>query len=308
MYLEQLHYLEVLSKYTSLSQAAAALFISQPALSRAISKLEKELGLKLVRCTNNGCTLTEDGKKIVQYAGKISNEVANIYQYASGKNNIGKIYFTSVPSLSDNLIISALSAFQKKYRNRQLIFNFDTADNIMQSLKNNTIDFALINHIRVADNIFPLETDETFHTSLLFSDKALCWMKADHPLANHTTISNDDLNSSFYYSIAPKSHSNKFLPKNHTVLFSESVSLYKNLIYNQNAIIILPRILAYQDPDIEAGKIITKPIDFDIVLDYYFIKRKNKYLSKETDDFINIFLSLLSEYQADQKYASFKQQ
>jgi len=59
---ERLYEFLVLSRVLSYSQAAKALYISQPVLTRHIQQLEEELGLPLLRRTTHGVTLTEEGR------------------------------------------------------------------------------------------------------------------------------------------------------------------------------------------------------------------------------------------------------
>ncbi len=298
MYLEQLHYLEILGQYPSISQAATALFISQPALSRAINKLEAELDLKLLQRTSNGFTLTEDGKVISEYAGKISAEISNIYNYASKQNTEDRVCFSAIPGLCDSLIVEALADFKAKYPTKKVIFNFWPTETLLEELKKDVIDFALVSLFRGIDyEEDPLRND-AFDVSLLFSDKLLYWMRAGHPLADAETISIDN---DYIYTAGTNIeqasaafHANT-LPNNFVV--SASIDLYKSLIQHHDAIIALPRIMAYQDPDIKTGRILTKPTNLPVLIDYYLFKRKNKYLSKATEDFINIFLARLADYQ-----------
>ena len=65
-----LWYLIQVGNYQSLSIAAEQLHISQPSLSVAIKKLEKELGLQLLERTYRGVRLTADGEKVVELASK----------------------------------------------------------------------------------------------------------------------------------------------------------------------------------------------------------------------------------------------
>ena len=60
--LEQLLYLQEAAKYKSISIAAEKNFISQPSLSGAINKLEKELGVELLRRNSKGVSPTEVGE------------------------------------------------------------------------------------------------------------------------------------------------------------------------------------------------------------------------------------------------------
>lgn len=73
---DPLYYLIIISKCNSMNIAAEQLFISQPALSMSIKKLEHELGITLLQRASNGVTLTSVGEKIVA----IAEEIMMLYQ------------------------------------------------------------------------------------------------------------------------------------------------------------------------------------------------------------------------------------
>ena len=51
------------ARHQNISKAAEELFISQPSLSKYISKMESEVGVALFRRTNRGVVLTEQGEE-----------------------------------------------------------------------------------------------------------------------------------------------------------------------------------------------------------------------------------------------------
>ena len=59
MELLQLKYFKCVAEASSLKTAAESLFISPPALSASISRLERELGVKLFDRTNRSITLNK---------------------------------------------------------------------------------------------------------------------------------------------------------------------------------------------------------------------------------------------------------
>ncbi len=65
MKLEQLQFFAQAVKYRSISVAAEKSHISQPAFSGQISKLEKELNIKLLNRTTKGVTPTAAGVEIL---------------------------------------------------------------------------------------------------------------------------------------------------------------------------------------------------------------------------------------------------
>lgn len=69
--LRYLHYLTVISQKGTLSGAAEALHITQPALTRAMQKLEEEMGLPLFERTKNRAVLNDAGKLAVDCAREV---------------------------------------------------------------------------------------------------------------------------------------------------------------------------------------------------------------------------------------------
>ena len=60
--------LAVFEKYGTLSKTAEELFISQPALSRSMNRLEEELGVTIFSRSKNKLTLNENGKLASEFA------------------------------------------------------------------------------------------------------------------------------------------------------------------------------------------------------------------------------------------------
>ena len=60
-----MRYLLAVADAGSLTHAAAALGVAQPALSQALKRLETELGVRLFDRSRRGATLTEAGRAII---------------------------------------------------------------------------------------------------------------------------------------------------------------------------------------------------------------------------------------------------
>lgn len=79
--LHQLEQLVVISETRTLSAAAEKLFISQPALSRSMQNLEKNLGIPLFEHTKkNRISLNPSGEQAVIYAKALLAEAANMQE------------------------------------------------------------------------------------------------------------------------------------------------------------------------------------------------------------------------------------
>ncbi|WP_246818691.1 LysR family transcriptional regulator, partial [Aerococcus sp. HMSC23C02] len=75
MRLEDFKYFQTVASELSLSQAANKLYISQPSLSNAMTKLEKELDVTLFTRSSRGISLTTDGEEFLQYANQILEQM-----------------------------------------------------------------------------------------------------------------------------------------------------------------------------------------------------------------------------------------
>ena len=68
---EQLRIFVAVAKYKSFSEAARKLYISHSTTSRAVSALEKELGVKLVERDNHVSALTPAGQVMLEEAQRL---------------------------------------------------------------------------------------------------------------------------------------------------------------------------------------------------------------------------------------------
>ena len=69
--LVSLSYLLAVAKHRNITKAAEELYISQPALSASIKRLEKKLNVSLLERGNNGITLTKEGECVLEYAKEL---------------------------------------------------------------------------------------------------------------------------------------------------------------------------------------------------------------------------------------------
>ena len=71
MTLTQLRYVVAVAEAGSISAAAARLFISQPSLSKSVSELEAEMGIRIFERGARGVRETEEGTRFLSYARQV---------------------------------------------------------------------------------------------------------------------------------------------------------------------------------------------------------------------------------------------
>lgn len=102
----------------SITRTAEALFISQPAVSKAIKTIEEDLGVSLFfRDKKTGIKLTDTGERILIYARQMMLMEEKIYQTAYFSKNMleGTLKIASLPSGIDHILVKALACYTKKY-------------------------------------------------------------------------------------------------------------------------------------------------------------------------------------------------
>lgn len=132
--------------YKNISHAAEALYISQPAVSKSIKKLETILEVKLFSRGSKGVTLTAEGKIFHEYIEKAFHIIADGETLLTDLKNKkqGMITIGVSTVLCKHFLLSHLKPFMKQYPEIKIkIINkttFDTLNNIDQGI----IDFGIV--------------------------------------------------------------------------------------------------------------------------------------------------------------------
>jgi DNA-binding transcriptional LysR family regulator len=99
--LKDIDYVLAVAQYHNVSQAAKALFISQPALSKYIANLENRLGIPLFNRGGKQLTLTDAGEQYIKYAKEISRSAEAL------RETIRQISAQQASSLSVGVVSSS---------------------------------------------------------------------------------------------------------------------------------------------------------------------------------------------------------
>lgn len=142
MDIKQLEYFVVTADYGSINKAAEILYTSQPNVSKVINGFEKEMGGAFFHRTNKGVRLTEQGKKIYEYA-KIILKNTNIMSSVIKKEVTCKFSVSCYPS---HMISRIFSEFynSKKDENISLEFYEGTVEEITDNVANYTSEIGIV--------------------------------------------------------------------------------------------------------------------------------------------------------------------
>ena len=102
----------------SLTETAKKLYISQPAVSQAIKKLEDELNVKLfIRNKRSNLILTDVGREILTLAEQMQALENRLYQTAYEENHLmgGTVRIASVPLATSLILSRVMPVFRKQF-------------------------------------------------------------------------------------------------------------------------------------------------------------------------------------------------
>ncbi|MBD7912137.1 MULTISPECIES: LysR family transcriptional regulator [Clostridium] len=187
MNLKDIEYFHYLCKYKNFTRTAEKLYVSQPSITIALKRLEKELDAKLVIRDNSEkqISLTEAGKILEKHVNNILNEVKET------KVEIGKISGSNIklgvppmigayffPNIMEEIVKSQLA------NNIELIETGSLA--MIDKVLSNDVDMAFIG------SLAPLK-DSDLEATILKVDKFVVCMSKNHRLATSEEINFEDL-------------------------------------------------------------------------------------------------------------------
>lgn len=146
MNLSQLYYFRTLTQTGSYKEAAAELYISQPALSLSISNLEKELGTTLISRRRNKIELTEAGEEfslcVAQCLKILDDHVESIKRKSRETNSVLKLGI--VYSAQGLIWSSMMREFWMESRQKpQFMIHQDDTPNLLDALKRGEVDVVI---------------------------------------------------------------------------------------------------------------------------------------------------------------------
>ena len=186
MTLNELRYIVAVAQEKNFGRAAQRCFISQPALSVAIQKLEEELQTQLFERGKSEITVTPVGERIVEQAHKVLEEAARIRDIAqAGRNQLAGLFrlgaiYTVAPYLLPDLV-PALNALAP---DMPLEIEENITEQLEAALKTGRIDAAII--------ALPFQPPGIV-TEFLYEEPFQVVVPQRHPWAKRKTIDPSEL-------------------------------------------------------------------------------------------------------------------
>jgi DNA-binding transcriptional LysR family regulator len=186
--LQQLRQVLALAEHGSFVRAAAALHISQPALSRSIQNLERRFGTQLFLRSSSGAVPTDLGRLYMERARDLLRMADELDREAVSHGNLrtGRVAVGGGPYPADAVLGRAAAKFVEQYPGVSVKVQARDWDELASALRSRELDFFVAEtstlHRETDLEVMPLPTDHPIY--LVARD--------GHPLAGRSRVSIED--------------------------------------------------------------------------------------------------------------------
>lgn len=135
----------VVATSSSFLEASNKLYISQPAISKSINKLEEDLGVSLFYRANKGVTLTSDGEILLKYVKDSRKLLLACERMLSSNNSLdsGSIVIGAQSHIVRNYLLEKINNFRKIFPNVMFrIVDLSTLE-LIEGLEKHELDFVV---------------------------------------------------------------------------------------------------------------------------------------------------------------------
>lgn len=134
------------AKFKSISKAAKELYTSQPAVTRVIKLIEKELGCSLFVRSKYGVELTKEGETLYEYVNSAFTTLTKGEELVSKAGSLteGDILIGSTITALDEFLFEYLKVFHRKYPNVKYRIFTQSSNQTILKLNSGLIDIAFV--------------------------------------------------------------------------------------------------------------------------------------------------------------------
>lgn len=246
----------------SFTRAAAALSLTQPAVSHQVALLEEELGCPLFVRKKGALALTEEGEIAVGYAkrmralyGKMQREIRD------SRRHLRRIRVGVTHTSESNLVSEVLAVCGAQNPNLSITMVTDTIKNLYDMLENFELDLAIVEEKCSRPDM---------NSILLDTDCLLCAMSNNNPLARGGIVTLAQLKRERMILRLPSSSTRALLESTlysiqesiedfNVVLEVDNIATIKDLIRKDLGVSILPQSACMDE--LRKGKITLLPVE-----------------------------------------------
>lgn len=259
MRLEQLEYVAAVTRTGSLRQASEQLHVSKPALSEAISKLERELGVRLLDRRRSGARMSRQGRDLLPLISELLDAAERLRRAAGQEATSGRsVRIGTVNTATPTVVAPGLKRFQETNPTAGVELVALTHAEILRELDEGSLDFGLTNLLEGED----LPT--TLRGTHLMSSRPCVVLPAEHPLTASDSITADELRAERFVMMRSGFLMHRFahqlfggrLPR--TCHTADGGEIGKLMVAQGLGVMVLPEFSVTDDPLEQAGLIVRR--------------------------------------------------
>jgi DNA-binding transcriptional LysR family regulator len=296
MNLNQLKIFYYAAKNGSLSAAANELFITQPAVTKGIQRLQEHYEIKFVDFIGKKLMLTDAGEVLYQIAEKIfemeKQAEESIRDFQQRKR--GQIRVLSSESFGDYYLPHIIIPFSKAYPLVRVSMNILPTDQVVEKTASLNCDLGFIS--------YPVEHKKLSVREVL-EDKLVIITASDHPLAHKKNLKPKDLEGQNFImhekGSAPRRAIEELIRKNNISigipLELSSNRAIKRAVEERTGIALISRKVASEEIRAERLKAINVA-DPSMTRKFFLIHHKDKYISESLRLMMDMVFNWTSDY------------
>ena len=180
--LRQLGYFIAAAETGSITLASRRASISQPAISTAISHIERELGVQLfLRHHAQGLSLTPSGRALLRQAKQLLKQAESLYTAADDTNHPlrGELSVGWFETVAPILMPATVQAFLKSFPEARVRSQDGDQEELLRALRQATIEIAVTYDLQIGDDI---------DFQPLASLAPCVLLSVEHPLARERSV------------------------------------------------------------------------------------------------------------------------
>jgi DNA-binding transcriptional LysR family regulator len=196
--IKQIKYFIAAAECQNFTEAAQKLYVSQPAISKWISRLEVSIGLKLFKRNKYGVSLTESGQILYHEWSRLLEEYYESLKKAGADLKVENhlIIGCLTPLKNDNFLNAAIKKFEQANPEVPIMIEVYEFKDLRENLVSGAIDLAFA---------YSFDFEKVYGVSQKILSKAEMFiaLSKNHPLANQGNLRLIDFKDDNFYLVSP---------------------------------------------------------------------------------------------------------
>lgn len=194
MKLQQLRYVVKVAEYGSITEASRRLFVSQPSITASIRDLENEMGVHIFERTNKGVVVSEEGETFLGYARQVLDQADLLEGKYKGASE--QVPHFSVSCQHYSFAVNAFVDVIREFDAARYDFTLreEQTHEIIEDVAHMKSELGILylsEHNREVIERMLVANELVFEG--LFCATPHVFVCADHPLADHASVTLEDL-------------------------------------------------------------------------------------------------------------------